>query len=159
MGHWGDQVQRALWYDFRFLNVHIYVLQFLWFNISLKFLVNKKLLKEMTYELFFKKKTWFPQFEDDCLHRKFKLVKATMGRGPESSEEVWQKWSNVESTLGVSLYNYLYLKLAKMLLCLSYYPRGQDSFFPEAGSGGSTEGGMRWAQQCIHMWVNRKMIK
>jgi hypothetical protein len=50
-----------------------------------------------------------------------------MGRGPGSSEEVSRDESMwivihmcIVTTLGVSLYSYLYLKLAKTL-CFSYY--------------------------------------
>jgi hypothetical protein len=50
-----------------------------------------------------------------------------MGRGPGSSEEVSRDepvWVVIrkcmEAMLGISLYNYLYLKLAKMLLFLMF---------------------------------------
>jgi hypothetical protein len=52
-----------------------------------------------------------------------------MGRLPESNEEVRQRWTNVgcntqvmEAMLGISLYSYLYLKLAKryVFLIISY---------------------------------------
>jgi hypothetical protein len=55
-----------------------------------------------------------------------------MGRGPESSKKVWPKtrgepmWITIhvcmEATLGISLYSYLYLKLAKhyVFLITSY---------------------------------------
>jgi hypothetical protein len=56
-----------------------------------------------------------------------KLAEVTMGKGLGSSEEVWLRWTNVgyntsilETIQGISLYRYLYLKLAKTP-CFSYY--------------------------------------
>jgi hypothetical protein len=55
-----------------------------------------------------------------------KLAETTMERGPGSSEEVcvlqmlFAIHKCMEAMLGISLYSYLYLKLAKTL-CLSYY--------------------------------------
>jgi hypothetical protein len=55
------------------------------------------------------------------------LAEATMGRGLGSSEKVWYRWTNMGgnthvhgNTLGISLYNCLYHKLANMLY-FSYY--------------------------------------
>jgi hypothetical protein len=63
----------------------------------------------------------------------------------------------MEAMLGVSLYSYLYLKLAKML-CLSYY-----LFFNKINvklwNRICLEVGGRWLKQCIHMTVNVKTIK
>jgi hypothetical protein len=65
----------------------------------------------------------------------------------------------MEAMLGISLYSYLYLKLAKTL-CLSYYLlcflfnkiREQ-----EGGTGSARK--CRGAKPCIHMRVNVKMVK
>jgi hypothetical protein len=57
----------------------------------------------------------------------------------------------MEARLGISLYSYLYVKLAKMI-CLSYYllfslqqnwTKGQNSFFLEARAGGKRWKGER----------------
>jgi hypothetical protein len=62
----------------------------------------------------------------------------------------------MDATLGISLYSYLYIKLAKML-CLSYYLlcflfnkiREQEGL---ADSAQKYRGeGDRWHKQCIHM--------
>jgi hypothetical protein len=60
----------------------------------------------------------------------------------------------MEAMLGISLYSYLYLKLANTL-CLSYYLL--CFVFNKIGEEGRTgsaqkEGGEgRWPEQCIHM--------
>jgi translation initiation factor 2 beta subunit (eIF-2beta)/eIF-5 len=75
----------------------------------------------------------------------------------------------MESMLGISLYSYLYLKLAKML-CLSYYvlcflfnkieeEEDGTGSAREQGGWGIGAVGRRWHKQCIHMLVNVKMIK
>jgi hypothetical protein len=65
----------------------------------------------------------------------------------------------MESMIGISLYNYLHLKLAKTL-CFSFYPscfffnkitRGWNRFCKSQGRGEMA--------MCIHMKVNVKMIK
>jgi hypothetical protein len=44
-----------------------------------------------------------------------------MGRGPGNSEEVWGAMHEcMKAMLGISLYSYLYPKVAK-IICLSYY--------------------------------------
>jgi hypothetical protein len=74
----------------------------------------------------------------------------------------------MEATLGICLYSYLYLKLAKTL-CLSYYhfmfslqqnqrPRGRNRHCPKAGGEGGAGSG-RWPKQCLNMWVNLKTTK
>jgi hypothetical protein len=63
----------------------------------------------------------------------------------------------MEATLGISLYSYLYTKLAKrlsFLLSLMFslqqnQRRGWNRFCLEAGGFG--EWGERWHKQCIHM--------
>jgi hypothetical protein len=62
-----------------------------------------------------------------------------------------------ETTLGISLYSSLYLKLAKML-CLSYYLLCflfTEQVLPgtrRVGKGGMVCGkGERWFKQCIHI--------
>jgi hypothetical protein len=70
----------------------------------------------------------------------------------------------MEATLGISLYSYVYLPLAK-LLWLSYYLL--CFLFNKIGEqDGRTVSawkwcvcGERWPKQCIHMWVNVKPIK
>jgi hypothetical protein len=72
----------------------------------------------------------------------------------------------MEAMLGISLYSYLYLRLAKML-CLSYYllcflfnkiEKRTEQFLP--GSEGcrwwwwGQEQGERWPKQCIHILIN-----
>jgi hypothetical protein len=59
----------------------------------------------------------------------------------------------MEAKLGISLYNYLYLKLAKML-CLSYYhlcflfnKSGEEG----VGEGEEVEGQWEEMAQCIHI--------
>jgi hypothetical protein len=62
---------------------------------------------------------------------------------------------DMEATLGISLYNYLYLKQAKTI-CLSYYLlcflfnkiREQEPALPESRGG---VGRGRWHKQSIHM--------
>jgi hypothetical protein len=62
----------------------------------------------------------------------------------------------MEATLGISLYSYLYLKLAK-ILCLSYYllcflfnkVREQEDGTGSAWKQGGAMGG--WPKQYIHM--------
>jgi hypothetical protein len=71
----------------------------------------------------------------------------------------------MEAMLGISLYSYLYLKLAKTL-CLSYYclcllfnnigEEGRTgSAWKQGGVGGEKEGvgdkGERWLKQCLHI--------
>jgi hypothetical protein len=71
----------------------------------------------------------------------------------------------MEASLGISLYSYLYLKLAKML-CFSYYllcflfnkireeGRTGSAWKWVLGGGVGLEGGgggRRWYKQCIHM--------
>jgi hypothetical protein len=61
----------------------------------------------------------------------------------------------MEETLGISLYSYLYLKLAKILSFLlspmfSLYKIGEQ----ERGTGSAQKQGRaggRWSKQCIHM--------
>jgi hypothetical protein len=67
-----------------------------------------------------------------------------------------------EAMLGISLYRYPYLKLAKTL-CLSYYclsslqqnwRKGLNRFCLEVESGGGPGGvgkGERWPKHCIHI--------
>jgi hypothetical protein len=74
-----------------------------------------------------------------------------MGRWPGSSEEVWRdepKWvamhKCMEATLGISLYSYLYFKIAKMLclssclLCFLFIKIGEQ----EGGTGSARKQGM-----------------
>jgi hypothetical protein len=61
----------------------------------------------------------------------------------------------MEATLGISLYSYLYLILAKTL-CLSYYLLrflfNEIEAEDRTGSNQKREGGEgRWPKQCIHM--------
>jgi hypothetical protein len=70
----------------------------------------------------------------------------------------------MEAMLGISLYSYVYLNLAK-LLCLSYYflcflfnknwRRGQNRFCLEARGvrkeGGDKGQGEKWPKQCMHI--------
>jgi hypothetical protein len=72
----------------------------------------------------------------------------------------------MEAMLGISLYSYIYLKLAKTL-CLSYYllcflfnkigEKQEGTVSAQKTVGGC--GGRRWPKQCIHVSVNVKMIK
>jgi hypothetical protein len=96
-----------------------------------------------------------------------KLAEATMGSELGSSDEVWQRWTNVvaiykyvETTLGISLSSYLYLKLAKTLcvfLNFSYVFSSTKSenmrveqILPgsRAGQGEGEQGS--WPKQCVH---------
>jgi hypothetical protein len=65
-----------------------------------------------------------------------------------------------EATPGISMYSYLYLKLAKTL-CLSYAFSSTKSENKKAEHDlpGSGLEGESWHKQCIHMYVNTKMIK
>jgi hypothetical protein len=62
----------------------------------------------------------------------------------------------MEATLGISVYSYLYLKLAKML-CLSYYLLCFlfNKIREQKGRTGSAQkwglGMGRWSKQCIYM--------
>jgi hypothetical protein len=68
----------------------------------------------------------------------------------------------MEATLGISLYSYLYLKLAKTL-CLSYYllcflfnkigEQESETGFAgkQGGVWGAGRGGGSWPKQCIYM--------
>jgi uncharacterized membrane protein YgcG len=69
----------------------------------------------------------------------------------------------MEAMLGISLYSYLYLKLAKML-CLSYHlcllfnkigEEGRTGSAWKRGGGGEREGAggsrERWPKQCMHI--------
>jgi hypothetical protein len=71
------------------------------------------------------------------------LAEATIGRGPGSSGEVWQRCPIgaaihmcMETTLGISLYTYPYLKLAKKprlsyyLLCFLFNKIGEQEQVP-----------------------------
>jgi hypothetical protein len=62
----------------------------------------------------------------------------------------------MEATLGISLYSYLYLKLAKVL-CHSYYHLCflVNKIREQEGRTGSAQKG----EQCVHIRVNVKMIK
>jgi hypothetical protein len=74
----------------------------------------------------------------------------------------------LEAMPGISLYSYLYLKLAKTLsfslslmfsLQQNQRTRGQKRFCPDwqgKGWGGYRE---KWSKQCIYMYVNIKVIK
>jgi hypothetical protein len=72
----------------------------------------------------------------------------------------------METMLGVSLYSYLYLKLAKTL-CLSYYllcflfnKIGEEGRTSSAWKwGGWRVRGERWPKQCIHIWINVQQFK
>jgi hypothetical protein len=66
----------------------------------------------------------------------------------------------MEATLGIFLYSYLHLKLAKML-CLSYYLLCFlfNKIREQGGRTGSAQNGGEWPKQCTHMWVNVKTIK
>jgi hypothetical protein len=58
----------------------------------------------------------------------------------------------MEAILGISLYSYLYLKLAKTL-CLSYYLLCFlfNKIGEEGGTGSAPAEGGRWPEQCVHM--------
>jgi hypothetical protein len=72
----------------------------------------------------------------------------------------------MEAMLGISLYSYLYLKLAKML-CLSYYlyvfsstilEKRAEQFLPGSKEGGRHRErvgmrgtGERWPKHCMHI--------
>jgi hypothetical protein len=58
----------------------------------------------------------------------------------------------MEATLGISLYSYLYLKLAKTLsfiLSLTFLFNKMGELLP--GSGRRGKRGSRWPKQCIYM--------
>jgi hypothetical protein len=82
-----------------------------------------------------------------------------MGRGPGIAkrsgrdEPMWVAIHKcMEATLGISLYSYLYLKLAKMA-CLSYYLL--CFLFNVFGEEGRTDSALKRGRgkvaQCIHM--------
>jgi hypothetical protein len=82
-----------------------------------------------------------------------KLAEDTMRRGPGSSEEVWQRSTNVGfntqvlgSKLGISLYSYLYLKLAKMIKSFLLSP--MFSLQQNQRTREAEEGRGRWPKQC-----------
>jgi hypothetical protein len=91
-----------------------------------------------------------------------------MGRGQEvvkrsgRDEPMWVAIHLcMETTKGMSLYSYLYFKLAKTL-CLSYYLSCFlfNKIGEQEGRTGSARKGIgRWPKQCIHMGVNVRMIK
>jgi hypothetical protein len=63
----------------------------------------------------------------------------------------------METTQGISLFSYLYLKIAK-ILCLSYYhlcfsskilEKSAEHVLPEEGEAGGR--GERWPKQCMHI--------
>jgi hypothetical protein len=66
----------------------------------------------------------------------------------------------MEATLGISLYSYLYLKLAKnnrsFLLSLFFFSstkleKREKEILPGSGRWEGEKGGERWYKQCIHM--------
>jgi hypothetical protein len=74
----------------------------------------------------------------------------------------------MEARLGISMYSYLYHKVAKTI-CLSYYllcflfnkigEEGGTSSAWKQGIGGGRGVRGRWHKQCVHMLVNAKTIK
>jgi hypothetical protein len=58
----------------------------------------------------------------------------------------------MEAKLVISLYSYLYLKLAKTL-CLSYYLLCFlfKKIEEDGGRGSALRWGERWPKQCVHM--------
>jgi hypothetical protein len=75
----------------------------------------------------------------------------------------------VEIMLGISLYSYPYLKIAKTL-CLSYYylcllfnkieEEDRTDFCLEVrevgGGGRGRRSGEKWHKQYMHIWINKK---
>jgi hypothetical protein len=68
--------------------------------------------------------------------------------------------STLEAMLGISLYSYLYLKLAKTLclsyhcLCLLFNKIGEEGRAGSAWKRGGGGSGKRWPKQCMHVWIN-----
>jgi hypothetical protein len=71
-------------------------------------------------------------------------------------EPMWiTKHMCMDAKLGISVYSYLYLKLAK-ILCLSFMSYASSSTKLENKRveqilPGSRHGGRRWPKQCMHM--------
>jgi hypothetical protein len=60
----------------------------------------------------------------------------------------------MEAMLEISPYSYLYLKLAKLILIISYVfssTKSEDKRAEQVLPGGEEAGGGRWPKQCIHM--------
>jgi hypothetical protein len=92
-----------------------------------------------------------------------------MGSGLGRHEEDWKRWISWSCNTRMHrnntrklLYSHLYQKLAKLscfsfyLLCFLFYKIGEQEV--EQVLWGDRVGGWIWCKQCIHMYVNSKMI-
>jgi hypothetical protein len=98
-------------------------------------------------------------------YNNLKLAEATTGRWREvgkksgRDEPMWVAIHKyIEAMLGISLYSYLYLKLAKTLsfFIISCF---QQNWRTRRWNGFCLEVSGGRPKKCIHMWVNVKMIK